>query len=194
MRSTTRSSSSSTPARHPFGVGRRQVDLVEHRDDLEIVLHRQVQVGEGLRLDALRGVDQQDRALARGERARHLVAEVDVAGGVDHVEGVLAAAERPVHAHGLRLDGDAALALDIHVVEVLRAHVAIRDGARDLQHAVGQRRLAVVDMRDDAEVADLRGVGRRRHWGVHTARRHCPPLSHSGGARLSAERAGARVP
>ena len=41
---------------------RRQVDLVEHRDDVQVVLEREVEVGERLRLDALRGVDQQHRA------------------------------------------------------------------------------------------------------------------------------------
>ena len=54
----------------------------------EVVLERQVEVREGLRLDALRRVDEQDRALARGERAGHLVGEVDVPGGVDHVQRV----------------------------------------------------------------------------------------------------------
>ena len=33
------------------GVGLRQVDLVDHRDDLEVVLQREVGVGERLRLD-----------------------------------------------------------------------------------------------------------------------------------------------
>src|SRR5262249_8914462 len=51
----------------------RQIDLVEHRDDLKIVLHRQVQVGQRLRLDALSRVDQQDGALARGQTAADLV-------------------------------------------------------------------------------------------------------------------------
>ncbi len=147
-------------------VGGRQVDLVEHRDDREVVLEREVEVRESLRLDALRGVDEQDRALARGERARHLVGEVDVPGGVDHVEGeglrLLARAELPRHPDGLALDRDAALALDVHAVEVLRAHVAVGDDAGDLQHAVGERRLAVVDVRDDAEVAKERRVGRGR--------------------------------
>jgi hypothetical protein len=57
-----------------------QVDLVEHRDDREVVLQRQVEVGQRLRLDALGGVDEQDGALAGGQRAGHLVGEVDVAG------------------------------------------------------------------------------------------------------------------
>ena len=72
-----------------FGLGARQVDLVDDRDDLEAVVDRQVGVGQRLRLDALRRVDQQQRALAGGQRARHLVAEVDVPGRVDQVEDVL---------------------------------------------------------------------------------------------------------
>lgn len=49
-----------------------QVDLVEHRDDLKIVLERQPHIGERLRLDALRSVDHQQRALTGRQRARHL--------------------------------------------------------------------------------------------------------------------------
>ena len=75
-------------ARDPVGLGRGEVDLVERGDDREVVLEREVAVGEGLGLDALRRVDEQQRALAGGEAARHLVPEVDVARGVDEVEDV----------------------------------------------------------------------------------------------------------
>ena len=67
-------------------LGGRQVDLVQHGHDLEVVLEREVDVRHGLRLDALRGVDHEQRALARGEAARDLVREVDVARRVDQVE------------------------------------------------------------------------------------------------------------
>ena len=66
----------------------RQIDLVDDRDDLEVVLDRQVGVGERLRLDALRRVDEQQRAFARGQRPRDFVGEVDVPGRVDQVEDV----------------------------------------------------------------------------------------------------------
>ena len=46
---------------------------------VEVVVEREVDVGERLRLDALRRIDDEQRALAGGERARHLVVEVDVA-------------------------------------------------------------------------------------------------------------------
>ena len=74
-----------------FRLRARQVDLVDDRDDLEVVLDREIGVGERLRFDALRRVDQQQRAFARGQRSRHLVAEVHVPGRVDQVEDVLLA-------------------------------------------------------------------------------------------------------
>ena len=143
-----------------LGLGGRQVDLVQHHDDLVVVVDRLVDVGQRLRLDALAGVDHQQRALAGGERARHLIGEVDMAGRVDQVEDVvLAIVGLVVEAHGLRLDGDAALALDVHVVEHLLLHVAQLEAAGRLDQAVGQRRLAVVDMGDDCEIADVGNGG-----------------------------------
>ena len=59
--------------------GRGQVDLVDDRDDLQIVLERQVGVGQSLRLDALGGVHHQQRALAGLQAAGDLVGEVHVA-------------------------------------------------------------------------------------------------------------------
>ena len=57
-------------------------------------LERQVDVGEGLGLDALGGVDDEDRALAGLQAAADLVGEVDVAGRVDQVEPVRLAVAR----------------------------------------------------------------------------------------------------
>ena len=138
-----------------LGVGGRQVDLVDDRQDLEIVLERQVGVGERLRLHALRGVHDQHGALARGERAADLVVEVHVARRVDEVERVGLAAAVIRQADGARLDRDAALALEVHVVEQLRLHLALIHGAAQLDEPVGQRGLAVVDVCDDRKIADV---------------------------------------
>ncbi len=139
----------------PVGVGGGEVDLVDDGDDLVVVLDRLVDVGEGLRLDPLGGVDDEEGAFAGGQRARDFVGEVDVAGRVHQVELVAL----PVEPHRLRLDGDPALALDVHAVEQLLLHLALGEAARRLDQPVGKRRLAVVDMRDDAEVADSTDVG-----------------------------------
>ena len=149
------------------GLGGRQIDLVEHRHDLVVVVERLVDVGERLRLDALAGVDHQQRALAGGEAAVDLVGEVDVAGRVDQVEDiVLAVARAVVEPHGLRLDGDAALALDVHGIEHLLDHFARRSSPPvELDQPVGERRFAVVDVGDDREIADVFD-GRRGHGGA----------------------------
>ena len=82
-----------------------------------VLLHRQVHVGQRLRLDALGGVHHQNGALAGSQAAAHLVGEVHVPRGVDEVELVLLAVLGLVgHLHRLQLDGDAALALQVHRV------------------------------------------------------------------------------
>ena len=62
------------------------------------------------------------------------------------------------HANGIGLDRDAALALDIHSVEQLRLHVALVNGMGELENAVADRGLAMVDVRNNREVADVGNV------------------------------------
>ena len=140
-----------------LGLGRREVDLVDDGDDLEMVVDREMGVRKRLRLDALARIDDEQRALAGGKRPAHLIAEVNVTGRVDEVEDVVLAVLRAVvEAHRVLLDGDAPLLLELHGVQNLRAHFAGGERARGLEQAVGQRRLAVVDVGDDREVSDLR--------------------------------------
>ena len=60
-------------------LGGRQVDLVEDRYDLVLVVERLINIRQGLRLDTLRRVDHQQRTLASRQRAGDFVGEVDVA-------------------------------------------------------------------------------------------------------------------
>src|SRR6267378_7772811 len=52
-----------------------------------------------------------------------------------------------------RFDSDAALALQVHRVEHLLVHLALAECAGHFQQPVSQRGLAVVNVRDDAEIA-----------------------------------------
>ncbi|MFH1546265.1 MAG: hypothetical protein ABIE14_02725 [Patescibacteria group bacterium] len=44
---------------------------------------------------------------------------------------------------------------EFHRVEMLGAHVALLDGVSQFQQPVGERRLTVVDMGDDAKVTNV---------------------------------------
>ena len=121
------------------GVGLRQIHLVEHRHHLDAEVERGVAVGHRLRLHALAGVDHQQRAFAGRQRPADLVAEVDVARRVDQVEVVdLAVARGVLQRRRLRLDRDAALALEVHRVEHLLFHLAIGQAAAALNDPIGQ--------------------------------------------------------
>lgn len=136
-----------------LGFGGGKVDLVDDRHDLVVMLDRLVDVGQRLRFDALRRVDHEQRALARGKAAAHLIGEVDVPRRVhevqDVIEPVLGLVRKP---DGLRLDRDPALLLDVHIVEHLLGHFARGQAAGLLDQPIGKRRLAMVDMGDDGKL------------------------------------------
>ena len=154
---------------HPPRVGGGQVDFIEHRADLQVVVQGQIGIGQRLGLHPLGGVHHQHRPLAGGQGAAHLVPEVHVAGGVDEVELIpLAVIGVVVEAHRPGLDGDAPLLFQLHVIQNLGFHLPLGDGGGGLQKAVGQGALAVVDVGDDAEVADIllgEGHGSPPSWG-----------------------------
>ena len=147
-------------ALHALGLGRGKVDFVDEWNNLEVSVHGHHGIGDRLSLNALRGVNHEHRAFARRKASAHFIGEVDVAWGVDKVELVLLTIVGGIgDAHGLAFDGDTTLALDIHGIEQLLFHVALGYRAGKLENAVGKRRLAMVDMGDDAEIANELGIG-----------------------------------
>jgi hypothetical protein len=102
-----------------------------------------------LRQRTLGGVDEQKHTVHHRQTALHLSAEVRVPGSVDDVELHVPVAQGGV----LGEDRDPLLALQIHRVEHPRRHV-LPDPERTRlpQHRVDQRRLSMVDVRDDRHV------------------------------------------
>ena len=122
----------------------------------------QVGVGQGLGLDALGGVHHQDGALAGGQGAAHLIVEVHVARGINEVELVgVAVVGLVVELHRPGLDGDAALLFQVHVVQKLGLHLPLGHRPAQLDEPVGQGGLAVINMRNNGEVADFTLIGHK---------------------------------
>ena len=140
-----------------------QIDLVDDGNNFEAVIDGEIGVGEGWGFNALRSVDYQQSAFAGSEGARNFVGKIDVAGRVDQIELVGVAVLRGIHhADGVGLDGDAALALEVHGIEHLGLHFTGGERPGEFEQAVGQRGLAVVNMRDDRKIAEERCVHRMR--------------------------------
>jgi hypothetical protein len=80
--------------------------------------------------------------------------KIDVSGRVDDVDAVLF----PLAGHGRRGDRDATLTLLLHVIGGGVAIMHFADAVRHaciVQDTLGGRRLARVDMRGNADIADL---------------------------------------
>jgi hypothetical protein len=144
------------------GPGDGHVDLVQDRDDGEVVLDGEVGVGDGLRLDALGGIDKEDGPLAGGEAAADLVAEIDVPWGIDEIQLVPVALVVVEDRDGMHADRDAALPLEVHGIEHLVAEVAFADGSGLEEELVAECALAMIDVGDDGEIADELRVGHGR--------------------------------
>ncbi len=74
-----------------FGLGHAgpgKINFVYHRHDGEPLGAREVQMGQGLGLDALGGIHEEHCALDRRQRPRHLVGKVGVPRRVNQVQHI----------------------------------------------------------------------------------------------------------
>ncbi len=78
-----------------------------------------------------------------------------MSGSVQEVEGIFLAVLSIFHLHGVALDGDALLLLQIHRIQHLSLHLAAGYRIRCLQHPVRKRGFAVIYMCNYAKVPDI---------------------------------------
>ena len=63
-----------------------------------------------------------------------------------------------IKADGMGLNSDASFSLQIHIVENLILHLTLGKRTSKFQQTIGERRLAVVYMGDDREIANARWI------------------------------------
>ena len=135
-----------------LGIGTGAVDLVHDNHDgkarLDSVAQHEARLGHG----TLECVDEKQRAVSHLEDALDLAAEVGMARGVDDVDLHALVLDGDV----LRQNGDAALALLVVGVEhALLDLLVLAEGIGRAQKLVDEGRLAVVDVSDDGDVANV---------------------------------------
>jgi len=135
---------------HPAGPRLVPVDLVDDDDRpqavLESLLRHEARLGHG----AVHGIHQQQNAIHHREDPLDLAAEISVAGRVDDVDPEVPPGDGGV----LRKDGYPALALQgVRIHHALLEILACIERAGLAQKLVYERGLAMIDVRDDGDVA-----------------------------------------
>ena len=129
------------------------IDLVDDDDRRQPAFERLAQHEPGLRQRPFRGVDQQQDAVDHRQHALDLTAEVGVARGVDDVDEQVLVVDRGV----LGQDGDAAFPFEVGIVHRPLGDPLVRaERAALVEQRIHQRRLAMVDVGDDGDVAPER--------------------------------------
>ena len=132
------------------GIG--TVDLVDGDNKAQILLQSLLQHETGLGHTALSSVHQQQNAVDHLQHALDLAAEVGVARGIDDIDLDALVGAGAV----LGQNGDAALTLDVTAVHDTLCHsLIVAESAALAQQGVHQRGLAVVNVSDDSDIAQI---------------------------------------
>lgn len=108
-----------------------------------------------LRLRTFEGIDQNQHAVRHAKHSLDLATEIGVAGSVHDVD----LHSLVVHRDVLRENRDAALTLKIVRVEHAGlAQLGVTELSALFEQCIDERRLAVIDVRDDRDVANVAAV------------------------------------
>ena len=133
-----------------------QVNLVDYRNNLQVMLDGKIGVCQSLCFNTLGSIHNQQRTFAGSQRTGYLVVKVDMSRGVDEVKFIGV----PIfcfvfNLNGAGFDGDAAFPFQVHVVQKLIFHFTQGDRLCLFQNSVGKGRLAVVNVGNDAEISNV---------------------------------------
>ena len=110
---------------HMIRVGAWKIDFIDNRKDVQIMVQSQIDICQGLSLNALGCIHYQDGSIAGCQTAGNLIIKVYVSGSVDQVKNIFLPVLCLIYGtHCLRFDGNASLPLQIHVVQDLLLHLS----------------------------------------------------------------------
>ena len=104
-----------------------------------VMLNRLIHIGECLSLHALRRINHQQRTFASSQGPTNLIGEIDMTRSVHEVQDIVMTVFRLIfQANRLRLDRNAPLFLNIHIVKNLGGHFPVGQAASALDQPVSQ--------------------------------------------------------
>ena len=141
---------------HTLGIRTGKIDLIDHRQDVQIMIQRKINIGKGLGLDPLSGVHHKDRAVTGRKASGYFIIKIHMSRGIYQVKNIFFSVFCLIYdTDRLGFDRNASLPLQIHIVQHLRLHLPLREQSCLLYDTVGQSGLAMVYMCNNTEITNL---------------------------------------
>ena len=116
----------------------------------------QIDIRQCLCLNALCRIHHQNGAVAGRQRTADLIIEIHMARSIDEVENVFLSVLCFIYGtHGLCLDGNATLSLQVHIVQNLCLHLSAGEQTGLLNDTVRQGGFAVIYVCHNTKIADF---------------------------------------
>ena len=110
-----------------FRVCRRQIHLIDNRDNFQIMIQGKISVGQGLSLNSLGSIHHQNSAIAGRQCTAYFIVKVHMPRGINEVKNIFLPVLCLIHnTNGLGFDGDTTLPLNVHIIQNLGLHLPFR--------------------------------------------------------------------
>ncbi len=135
--------------------GTGQINLVDDGDDIQIMLHGQINIGQGLCLNPLCGIHHEDGSLTGSEASGNLIGKVHMPGCINQVQNILLPGPGLINqAYRLGLDGNTPFPLQVHGIQHLFIHFPFGQHTGLLHQAVGKGRFPMVNMCNNTKITN----------------------------------------
>ena len=141
---------------HSLRIRTGQIDFIDNRDNFQIIVQRQIDIAQCLRLHSLCGVYHKNCPVAGRQAAGNFIIKINMSGSIYHIQNILLSVLRIIDNPAcLRLDGNAALPFQFHIIQNLALHFPAGQQTRHLYNPVRQRGFSVINMGHNTEISDF---------------------------------------
>ena len=120
-------------------IGRRKVNLVDYRNNRKVLLKRHIHIANGLAFNTLTCINKKQSTFAGSNGARNFVRKIDVSRRIYKIKLVVISVLCVIrNGNSLTFYGNAAFALNVHIVKNLIFHFPLVNNIRFLNQAVRQ--------------------------------------------------------
>ena len=97
------------------------------------MFNSEVKIGNSLCLNALRGINHEQRPFAGSNGARNFIRKIYMSGGINEVEDIFPIVLLIIHLNSMTFYGNASFSFQIHIVQHLSLGIALRHSSCELQ-------------------------------------------------------------